>query len=119
MLSLYKTFCSGAVTREERKIIINIVRLLRRLLHGEEADVKLFDYVFGVLSSIEPNQDPEVVERIIAVNILYLLGYISKESSLSEVIQAETLKKAIENSNTISLAQFDTNISKALESSHL
>lgn len=66
----------------QRELTAKIAQLLRRLLHGEEAHVHLFDHVHEWARYIRSahlgnDEVSKVLESVIVFRILYDLGYIS------------------------------------------
>lgn len=113
-------FFINSETREERRVISNTVKLLRRLLHGETPQPELFDYINESLISVATGlHDYSLSERVIQIHILYLLGYISPQDKLKNTIMSLTLEEGMKNAVNISIQDFDKDILKALELSQL
>ena len=73
------------------KIFINIARLSRRLLSGEEGNEKLFDDLVNSLKVLEVAKTKEEIQNIeilAVLRILNNLGYIGEAEKLSEVIHS-------------------------------
>jgi len=83
----------------KQKIVINITKLLRRLLVGESPDEKLFDLVlrgFSILSGLSEKEN-SAFELVLVVKILRTLGYGSESNVLEKIgnesIETESLRE--------------------------
>src|SRR3989344_458642 len=68
-------------------LVIRIALLLRRLLHGEEANPELFDHIsksFSFLMNLSEILDEQrnMLESVIVLRVLYFLGYVGKDKNL-------------------------------------
>jgi len=61
---------------------IKILKLLKRLLHGEEKNEKLFDIVELLYTFSIDEKDFDIVEYLTVLRILYTLGYIRNTEKL-------------------------------------
>lgn len=77
----------GLLPVSNRKLFVRIISLLKRLLHGEEKNEKLFEIVEKLYMYITHSSDNlEYVEYVTVLRILHCLGYISNESAFSDFI---------------------------------
>ncbi len=75
-----QNFYAIATTREGRTFLRNILRLLRRVVHGETSHTEIFTDV--VLSCQEAHKHPpEALEQVLTLRILHALGYIAPAPS--------------------------------------
>lgn len=109
--------------REKLFIVVRILNLLQRLIHGEEKN----EYLFAVLSrgfdfirlnAIE-KENAQNFEHLAVLRLLYSLGYIAKKEEFSELLELtetnkELLKKTKSKRRQILLA-----INSALKETHL
>ncbi|MEK7072118.1 MAG: DNA repair protein RecO, partial [Patescibacteria group bacterium] len=73
------------------KVFINISKLLKRLLAGEDANTALFFDLLHGLSVLEKSKTKEEinnVEAIIVLRVLHNLGYIGNSESLEDLIKS-------------------------------
>lgn len=72
-----KNYYHDAVDKAARGSVVQLGRLLRRFLKGEEVHTRLFDYVREALEVLrtDPTKRP-FVELVITVEILGFLGYV-------------------------------------------
>lgn len=71
-------------TREARALVRNVIRLLRRLIHGEFPHDALYDEVRGVLMRFSEGNETDI-EEIFTLRVLHMLGYISPVPELKEI----------------------------------
>lgn len=105
-----------ASSREARTLIRNIVRLLRRFLHGESTVPRVFDDVLEVLPLAEAKAD--VLETVFTLRMLHELGYVAPDAFAS-VIEAETLALAYERAGEDVARRSEKIVAEALSVSHL
>lgn len=107
----------GHDNRESRTFVRNIIRLLRRVMQGEEANTDLFDEVLLSLAQ-KKIDDPHGHELALSLRILWHLGYVDRVGLYARLLetgyryQDEGFSK--EDENAVKEA-----ISKALISSQL
>ena len=106
---------------EALKVFVNVSRLLKRLLAGEDANENLFiDLLngFSILEKYETTEDLRNIEAIMVLRILNNLGYIGGNEVLKTLIkspfEAELVLKVAE-----SRAKILSEINKALQETHL
>lgn len=74
-----KNYYHNAANQAARGSVVNIVRLLRRYVQGEEVDANLFKLVQSSLEVLSMTTEERLyVERVVTVRILALLGYVSE-----------------------------------------
>ncbi len=101
-------------TREARTYIRNIVRLLRRTMHGETPHPRMFDDVLRALTDLQGDAF-EARELVLSLRILDVLGYIAPDPGYAALLAhndvgssahvltpevAEIVKKAIDHALT-------------------
>lgn len=72
-------------------IILNISRLLKRLLPGEDANPALFtDLIkgFSILEKLNTEEELRNIEMVVVLRILHNLGYIGKNKMLDELVES-------------------------------
>jgi hypothetical protein len=62
---------------------IKILKLLKRLLHGEEKNEKLFEIVEELYKNKIKKDEEDLVECLIVLRVLNTLGYIKNTEELS------------------------------------
>ncbi len=85
---------TGAVEIEHSKskvIHLKILKLLKRLLHGEEKNDSLFDIVHELYQSSIEEKDYETVECLTVLRILNSLGYIKNIEEFGYFLSSNTL----------------------------
>lgn len=107
-----------ASTREGRTLLRNIVRLLRRFLHGESATPALYDDVLSALSQV-PEQDAADVELVLALRILHALGYVAPRDAYRVLVETQNAHEACAALSPENLAHGKKAIEHALTVSHL
>ncbi|NCT02001.1 hypothetical protein GW766_01975 [Candidatus Parcubacteria bacterium] len=74
-----RNYYHDALDREARGSVVNLHRLLRRFMKGEECDVHLFEYVQSGLEVVAVAvANRQFVEAVVAVTVLSFLGYVNK-----------------------------------------
>ncbi len=73
-----RTFPNIVVDGEKRTVLAQAIRLLSRLVHGEEKNSELYDDLFHMMSELDAAEGKgrvAIIELVIAMRILYRLGY--------------------------------------------
>jgi recombinational DNA repair protein (RecF pathway) len=101
------------------KVHIQILKLLKRLLQGEDKNEKLFEIIEELYKTKIENNDFEYIEIITVLRILESLGYIKENKKFIEILQSNKI-----NSQTIDFAKTNKSlivqeINTALKASHL
>lgn len=106
---------------ETLKVFVNVSRLLKRLLAGEDANQTLFTDLlsgFSILEKYETENDLRNIEVIMVLRILHNLGYIGGNEALKTLIkspfEAELVLEVAK-----SRAKILSEINKALQETHL
>ena len=107
----------AADSREARTLIRNIVRLLRRLLHGETPLPRVYEDCVAALGV--SLADTIKLETVFTLRLLHELGYIDPEHSHEEIFDAKTLEEAYTHANDQIVKESTEVILKALAESHL
>ncbi len=81
-------------TREARALARNVVKLLRRLLHGERAEPALFDEVVGALID-DVDGEEAAREEVLTIRMLHLLGYIAPIPEIEALLAAPSIRAAV------------------------
>ncbi len=85
------------VKKENKKLYVQILTLLKRLLPGEEKNERLFDmleklhaylFIMGV-------QDTETLEYITVLRMLDLLGYVSNKEIFLNILSTNDLHEKV------------------------
>lgn len=119
------------IRKNNSALIGRIALLLRRLLHGEEANPELFEHVeqsfdflnnftdqSGVSAKLSPEQ-LQTFESVVVFRILHLLGYVGTDKKLSEKVFIEKLSIELLDELKGQRAIVNQHINKALRESHL
>ena len=110
------------------ELIAKIALLLKRLLHGEEANKKLFEIVSacnnfisgGLTSGKDFNgEEWKSLESLIVFRILNALGYVGKDVSLKDELLSNELSKGLIGKVLGDRIAINRHINKALKESHL
>jgi len=121
----------GKVKDESDDLIINqtqfwarIALLLRRLLHGEEANPALFDALISCYTflnaqkkSFTPNID--AVESLLVIRIMHTLGYIGDDKDIHQFVFSNDFESALIDFVKQKRVVINQHINKALKESHL
>lgn len=107
--------------KETLEVFFNISRLLKRLLAGEDPNPRLFqDMLNGLLTleKYETGEDLRNLEAVIVLRLLYDLGYIGANDTISDLIESpfenDLIFKVSKHRNKVL-----SEINKAIRESHL
>lgn len=83
--------------RKVRAAIMRVLKLVRRLVRGEEMHVALYDILADGLSVLSACQEEETVrsERILALRILSALGYVAPKDIYQQMLVAPSLRAVL------------------------
>lgn len=82
IISIY----ARAETREARTLIRNIIRLLRRTMHGETPHEVMFDDVMAILTN--PGTEHLIsLEQVLSLRILHALGYVAPQTEYEVLLE--------------------------------
>ena len=113
-----QNFYSEQSTREGRKLIREIIRLLRRLIHGEESHLGIFDETKRCLVKDHPGQE-EVTLLLYTLRVLHALGYIRETDELAPMLRHEFPYDEGMHSEADFRTRYESVIRHAFEQSHL
>jgi recombinational DNA repair protein (RecF pathway) len=105
-------------TREARTLIRNIIRTLRRLLHGEVAHPAIFDETIELLTLPQAELFVER-EEVLTIRILHSLGYIGTESAVEKIVSAPTLLESLQFAPLSEVSERKKIIEEALHATQL
>lgn len=110
----------GLLPVSNRKLFVRIISLLKRLLHGEEKNEKLFEIVEKLYMYLASSSDSlEYIEYITVLRILDCLGYLSHGAIFKDLISntdiTDDLLVQVENDKDIIIEE----INNALKESQL
>ena len=74
---------------KSKKILLILAKLsllIKRFVHGEEQNEKIFDVLYDLSQIKEQNQNFENLESLAVLQILYNLGYVAKTEDVSQCI---------------------------------
>lgn len=92
----------GEVREENKKLYVQILSLLKRLLPGEEVNENLFEVLEKFHAYITQEiKEKELLEYLIVFRILNSLGYISNTDFAGSEISEEILKNVKDNKDQI------------------
>ncbi len=112
-------YYQSAVSKEARGSVVGLLRLVRRLVKGEEAHPELFDVVTEALAILQtPLSERVFVETAIQVRVMSLLGYIDSRTIPPEIL-AMALPDLDAQANIALKKRLDAVSRQALQASHL
>lgn len=120
----YKDIHTNTAFKLNNSILIRVVMLLKRLLHGEEVNTELYDCIWRMyqFEATHPNlleEQLKVLESLEIVQILHLLGYIGDDKEIREFISQEMILESMIDSWKGKRIIINKHINKALKESHL
>ncbi|MBX2866580.1 recombination protein O N-terminal domain-containing protein [Candidatus Kaiserbacteria bacterium] len=104
-----------AKERDVRILLRNVVRLLRRVIRGEEATPELYDDLLHTLKAVPKDVAASEMETVLTLRVLHALGYIAPQ----EVYQNLLEDNAYETRTPEGLRKASQVIEGALTASHL
>mgnify|MGYP001560626649 CR=1 FL=1 len=86
-----------AIDRHARAALLRTLRLVRRLVRGEEAHTALYDTLIDGLAALAVCGEAELErgERMLTLRLLCALGYIAPKSEYEHVLAALTLQEIL------------------------
>lgn len=105
-------------TRGERAFIRNIVKMLRRFLHGEEPHQDLYDEIVEALKNI-PKHNLSDYETIVMSRVFKILGYIAPEEETKALFSTPNARDALAASSKEKITMLKRAIKEAEAVSHL
>ena len=87
----------SACDRHARGALLRVLRLVRRLVRGEETHVALFDLLIEGLAVFAVCKEEEIVraERMLTLRILSALGYVAPKDAYAHLLTASSLSAAL------------------------
>ncbi len=89
---------TGAHELEHQKntlVYLKILKLLKRLLHGEEKNERLFEIVEELYKAVITEEQFDTVECLTVLRVLNTLGYIQKTEKIGPFLENNSLNKEI------------------------
>ena len=77
-------------SRKPNILDIKILKLLKRLVHGEEKNEKLFEIVEEIYKTEKKENDYEAMECLAVLRILSTLGYIRNNDKIKTFLESTT-----------------------------
>ena len=108
-----------------REIMAKISLLLRRLLHGEEANMSLFDYLAALKQYLDKpewkyeSNSFDALESLTVIRILHSLGYVDSDHVLGFCFQSRSINSDLLSEVSSKRVIINQHINKALRESHL
>lgn len=112
-----KNLYFDCTTREARGAVRNMLRFLRRFLHGETPVPEVFDDI--VTTNYGAFEDREKLETTLMLRALGTLGYIAPHGEYDKVLEAADVTDAYVLLNDDVKSASDVAIAHALDISHL
>ncbi len=105
--------------KEARGSVVNIIRQLRRFVHGEANTFELFEFVLDALNYVQNSiSERNFLDEVIKLRILHKLGYVSEKN-----IQISLLNTDLEELHNIHngklVKELDKAVKQAVSASHL
>ncbi|MFA7252735.1 MAG: DNA repair protein RecO [Candidatus Paceibacterota bacterium] len=120
-VSDFKKINSGE--RENFLLVSRIFSLLLRLLHGEEKNEQLFDYLFHGFKFLQTEnldkKNLEDFECVLALRILSSLGYIGQMGDFDQFNESPYFTRELLSSMSILKSRAILEINKSLKETHL
>lgn len=110
-------------TPAKLKTAANVIRLLERLLHGEEKSEKLFDLINGGFDFLEnlliERENVLAFETALVLRILHRLGYVQKHQHISPFAETENWNEKLLTTIQPKIQHLIAVINQSLHESHL
>jgi DNA repair protein RecO len=115
---------SQTLSTASLELIARLAVLLRRLLHGEEANKDIFQCIKSLFKYFESrddiqNEEYKNLESLIVFRILHILGYVGDDDMFDKDLKSRDLNKDIVLGLTTKRNLINQHINKALRESHL
>lgn len=117
---LEKTFFSRS-DRQRTLIVARIFALLKRMLHGEEPNSKLFEVLSEGLQYLSASQNPALpeVELVFVLRILYSLGYVGSSPSWGKSFTTDPWGEELLFAAKSARKSLLSSVNESLKASHL
>jgi len=113
-----QNFYFDTVERDERGLLRNIVRLLRRIMQGETPHPDIFDDVLNSLQ-VAHAYDARKLELLLSLRILHALGYIAPERVYTDLLSLPHAWSGLEKLTNEGRVACESAVTHALEHSQL
>jgi recombinational DNA repair protein (RecF pathway) len=113
-----KNYYACAETRQARAALRNLIMLVRRLMHGESVQQRIFDdfvYACEMLSS----HDARMLERVTTLRILHALGYVPPHEAYNQLLDDAFPTDLLSTCTTATVRACDQAVHTALHESQL
>lgn len=111
---------------DKKELVAKVALLLKKMLHGEEANPALFDVVESLRAICAEGRPPRVglyndsaLESLIVLRIFHKLGYIGDMKELNLLLNNNDISGEILATVEINRVFINTQINKAIKESHL
>lgn len=98
--------------QKETEVHLKVLKLLKRLLHGEEKNERLFEIIESLFRADIKEENDEIVECITVLRILNTLGYISVTDEIRLYLTGTSFDQEL----LESAAKIKVNLVKAINS---
>lgn len=109
-------FYTTLTSRDARTSVRDTIRLMRRVIKGEEPHVEIYDEILIGLTAMQ--KEGGVYGVLTALRMLYLLGYVPREDDILPFITG-SYERAYRTITTDNIQVLNSHITRALEESHL
>ena len=90
------------VSSESKKLHVRVLSLLKRLLHGEEKNERLFEIIHAFYTFLDRENSSEgndilgeLIEYVTVLRILHCLGYISNKNDFGDLVSDSVINEKI------------------------
>lgn len=111
-------YYSVQTTREGRALVRDVVKLVTRLVRGEEAHPELFDETVECLTEFKTGLE-QVTLLLYSLRILHALGYLAPAESFGEILDSRGIYKDSRMYTSNDHAEWKRHINEALHQSQL
>lgn len=101
------------------KVHIQVLKLLKRLLQGEDKNEKLFEIIDGLYKTKIEESDFEFVESLTVLRILNSLGYVKENKIFAEILSSHQITPEFVEYVKQHKSMIIKEINTALKESHL
>lgn len=106
------------------ELIARIALILRRVLHGEESNPTLFEYIEECLVFLQQNHTLTAehlltLESLTVLRILHVLGYVGDDADLKECLNSSAVTLELLDLLKLKRPILNKHINRAIKESHL
>lgn len=83
------------ISEKTNSVYLKVLKLLKRLLHGEEMNSKLFEIIESLYSFEIDEEDSELIECLAVIRVLNNLGYIREITQFKELFENNSFEKKL------------------------